>query len=177
MNLKRIIFLLVLLLVQNSGISAQKITHDELIEVLGIKSWRVPMPKDEKLEWKFELVDYVARKFTKPNTVRLNLNRKALLVFQEVKDDTYKFTLKQRNGTSSGDFEINICSEKERTENQCDNSYNITWFDEPKPFGDGTKFIIAEIGTMLEPNKPRKQIELELVKFRLEDIARKSPKE
>ena len=170
MNLKFIIFLFVLLLAQTSGVIAQKITHDELVEVLGIKSWRVPMPKDEKLEWKFEIVDYAVRKYTKANAKRLDFNRKALLVFREIKDDTYHFTLKQRNGTGSGDFEINVCSEKERKENQCDNSYSLEWFDEPKPFDDGTKFVIAEISTMLESEKPRKQIVLELLKFRLEDM-------
>ncbi len=167
MSLKRILFLFGFLLVANSCSFAQQLTHDELIEVLGIKSWRIPLPKDEKLEWKFELVDYAARKFTKTNAERLDFNRKALLVFRETKDDTYHFTFKQRNGTSSGDFEINICSEKERTENRCDNSYSLEWFDEPKPFDDGTKFIIAEIGTMLEPDKPKKQIVIETVKFRL----------
>ena len=177
MNWKRVLFLFVLLLAQSSAIFAQQLTHEELIEVLGIKSWRVPMPKDEKLRWTFELVDYAARKPAKVNAERLNFNRKALIVFRVFKDDTYHFSLKQRNATSSGDFEINICSEKERKENQCDNSYNLEWFDEPKPFDDGTKFVIAEISTMLEPEKPRKQIILKPIKFRLEDMAEESPEE
>jgi len=167
--------LLLFLLIPCSNSFAQQISHDELIEILGIKSWRVPMPKDESMEWGIEVVDYVPRKYTNMNTKRLNLRKKALIVFRDMGKDIYQFTLKQTRGTGQGDLEINICSEKARNENRCDNSYTLAWHDVPKPFGDGTKFVIADIAPMLDPDKPRKQIILEPSHFRLEDIMKERP--
>lgn len=170
MGFKRLTLLLLLLVVTSFNSLAQKISHDELVEILGIKSWRVAMPKDKSMEWSIEIVDYSPRRFTNMNKVRLNLRRKALIVLRDMGKDIYQFTLKQRAGTGQGEFEINVCSEKEKKENQCDNSYNLKWYDGPKPFDDGTKFVIADISHMLEPDKPRKQIILVPVHFRLEEI-------
>lgn len=177
MNIYRLTLLLLLLLISCSNSFAQQISHDELVEILGIKSWRVPMPKDESMEWSIEIVDYVPRKYTNMNVGRLNLQKKALIALRDMGKDIYQFTLKQTRGTGQGDLEISVCSEKEKREGQCDNSYNLEWYDVPKPYDDGTKFVIADIAYMLNPDKPRKQIILEPVHFRLEDIMKeKSPK-
>ncbi|HKE58623.1 MAG TPA: hypothetical protein VKB46_18050 [Pyrinomonadaceae bacterium] len=51
-QMNRILFLvLLMLIVVASPAVAQKISHDELVEILEIKSWRIPMPKDESFEW------------------------------------------------------------------------------------------------------------------------------
>jgi hypothetical protein len=168
MYIPRIGLLLLLLVVLSSNLFAQRLSSDELVEILGIKAWRVPMPKDESMEWSIEIVDYMPRKYSRINTLRLNLQKKALVALRDTGKDVYEFTLKQR-GTGQGDLEINICTEEENRENRCDNSYNIEWFDVPKPYDDGTKFVIAEISQMVGQS-PRKQIILEPVHFRLEDI-------
>jgi hypothetical protein len=168
MNIPCLILFLLLLLIPSSSSLAQQLSQDELIEILGIKSWRVPMPKDESMEWSIEIVDYVPRKYTKLNTQRLNIQKKALIALRDTGKDAYAFTLKQ-TGTGQGNLEINICSETEKRDNQCDNSYDIEWFDVPKPYDDGTKFVIADIRQMVG-QAPRKQIILEPVHFRLEDI-------
>ena len=168
MNIPRLALLFLLLVVPSANSFAQQLSHDELIEILGIKSWRVPMPKDKNMEWSIEIVDYVPRTYTKLNTERLNLQKKALVVLRDTGKDTYAFTLKQ-SGTGQGDLEIDICSDKEKRDNQCDNSYAIDWFDVPKPYNDGTKFVIADIRQMVG-QAPRRQIILETAHFRLEDI-------
>ena len=154
-----------------SNAVCQQLSNDELSEILGIRYWRIPMPKDENLEWSIEIVDFVPRKYAKSfNTERLNVQRKALIALRDKGQDSYEFTLKQR-GTGQGDLEIDICFEKEKRENQCDNSYAIDWFDVPRPYDDGTKFVIADIKQMVGQS-PRKQIVLEPVHFRLEDIVK-----
>jgi hypothetical protein len=163
---------LVLLFLFSADCFAQKISHDELVEILGIKSWRVPMPKDKSMEWSIEIVDYAPRKFTKMRLARLSFQQKALVVLRETNKDIFQFTLKRRAGTGQGDLEIDVCSEKEKEENLCDNSYSLEWYDVAKPFDDGSKFVIADISHMLEPHKPRKQIILVPVRFRLEDIVK-----
>jgi hypothetical protein len=168
MSIPRIGLLLLLLVVPSTSSFAQQLSPDELIEILGIKSWRVPMPRDESMEWSIEVVDYIPRKYTRINRQRLNLQRKALVALRDKGKDLYEFTLKQ-SGTGQGDLEINICSEQEKRENRCDNSYGIDWFEVPKPYDDGTKFVIAEISQMVGQS-PRKQIILEPVHFRLADI-------
>jgi hypothetical protein len=175
MNITRLTLLLLLILIPYSSSFAQQISHDELGEILGIKSWRVPMPKDESMEWSIEIVDYAPRRYTNMNVERLNLQKKALIALRDMGKDIYQFTLKQTRGTGQGDLEISICSDKEKSTNQCDNSYNLEWYDVPKPYDDGTKFVIADIAYMLNPDKPRKQIILEPAHFRLEDIMKEKP--
>jgi len=156
-----------MLLFPASHTFAQKLSHDELIEILGIQSWRVAMPKDESMEWSIEVVDYSPLKYVNPNTARLNPKKKALIVLRESGKNSYAFTLKQ-SGMGQGELEINICSEREKRENDCDDSFEIEWFEVPKPFDDGTKFVIAEIKQMVR-QVPRKRIILEPVRYRLAD--------
>ena len=96
MKIPRLILFLLLLLFPSCTSFAQQLSQDELLEILGLKSWRVPMPKDESMEWSIEIVDYVPRKYTALNAVRLNLQRKALIALRDTGRDTYAFTLKQR---------------------------------------------------------------------------------
>ena len=166
MNINRLALLLLLLFITCSPSFAQQLSCDELAEILGVKSWRVPIPKDERFEWSIEIVDYTPRKFTNVNTAKLSPQQKALVALRDTGKNTYEFTLKNRAGTGQGDLEIDVCTEKEKKDNLCDNSYSITWYDIPKPYDDGTKFVIADI----KGESPRKQIILELVKFRLEDM-------
>jgi len=165
MNIPRIGLSLLLLVVPSANLVAQKLSRDELIEILAIKSWRVPMPKDESMEWSIDIVDFLPRKYTRINIRRLNLQKKALVALRDKGKDIYEFTLKQ-SGTGQGDLDINICTEQEKRDSQCDNSYSIDWFDVPKPYDDGTKFVIADIKQMVGQS-PRKQIVLELIRFRL----------
>ena len=174
MNIPRFLFLLALLLIPSSISFAQQLSQDELIEILGIKSWRVPMPKDESMEWSIEIVDYVPRKYVKPNMQRLNPQKKALVALRDTGKDTYAFTLKQ-TGTGQGELEINICTDAETRDNRCDNSYEVEWFDTPKPYDDGTKFVIADIRQMVG-QAPRKQIILEPFQFRLKDMLNQKPR-
>jgi hypothetical protein len=167
-QMKRTLLLLLptLMVLICSSVSAQKITHDELVDILDIKSWRLPMPTDEKWEWGIDFVDYAPRKSAVINLEKLTTKRKALIVLRDVGHDTYRFTLKQTAGTSSGDMEITICTEQEIKAKHCENSYVMTWFDEPKAFDDGTKFVIAEIAHMVR-RKPLKQIILVPRQYRL----------
>ena len=154
------------MLLTASSVNAQKISHDELVEILELKSWRVPMPKDEKWEWGIHFVDYAERKSAVVNLDKLTTQRKALIVLRYMGNNMYRYTLKQSAGTGWGDLEINICSDQQIKAKECDNSYTIKWFDEPKPFEDGTKFVIAEIAHMVG-GKPLKQIILEPARYRL----------
>jgi len=168
MKLTQVALLLWFVCFCGSNVFAQQLSNDELSEILGIKYWRIPTPKDETLEWSIEIVDYVPRKYTSLNTARLNVQKKALIALRDKGQDSYEFTLKQR-GTGQGDLEIDVSSVKDKRENQCDNSYSIDWFDVPKPYDDGTKFVIADIKQMVG-EAPRKQIILEPIHFRLEEI-------
>jgi hypothetical protein len=157
---------LALLILSASATVGQKISHDELVEILEIKSWRIPMPKDENLEWSIQFVDYGPRKSSAVNFEKLTPDRKALIVLRNMGTAAYRYTLKQTAGTGSGDMEIRICTDQKVKAKECDNSYTISWFDDPKPLDDGTKFVIAEIAQMVG-RKPVKQIILVPVRYRL----------
>lgn len=170
MNLKRFAVILGMLLASCSASYGQQISHDELIEILGIRSWRVPSPRHENRQWSIEVVDYASRKFDKSfNVEQLDPQKNALIVLQDMDDDTYRFSLKQRNGMSQGEFKINLCSAYKPTANgeDCEESHGITWYAVPKPFDNGTKFVLAEIDQMTQ-KKYRQQIILELAIIRPE---------
>ena len=173
MNIKRFASLLSLLLVACPNSSAQKISHEELVEVLGIRSWRVPSPKDDKSGWAIKIINYESRRPADMNTEKLDLENKALIVVREMGKDTFQFILKQRQGTSRGEFAINICPEKKVAGNRCENSYDIEWYYIPMPYGDGLRYVIADITG--ESNKPVKQIILESSLYRGEDMNRERP--
>lgn len=63
MKIARVTLLLLFVALSSSNLFAQQLSNDELSEILGIKSWRIPMPKDESMEWSIEIVDYVQRKY------------------------------------------------------------------------------------------------------------------
>lgn len=168
MNIKRFALMLLLLLVICPNSFAQKISHEELVEVLGIRSWRLPLPKDDKWGWGIKIINYEPRRPSDMNTEKLDLQNNALIVVREMGKNTFQFILKQRQGTSRGEFEINICSEKAMAGNRCDNSYVITWYYIPMPYGDGLKYVIADITG--ESNKAVKQIILEPSISRAEDV-------
>ena len=168
MNLKHILLLAVLMLASCSNSFAQQINHDELVEILGIKSWRVPSPKHENRQWSIEIVDYAPRKFDKSfNAEQLDPQRKALIVLRDMREDTYQYSLRQREGMSQGEFKINLCSAHRSANEDCEESYEIEWYDTPKPFDNGTKFLLAEINQMTQ-KKYRQQIILEMAIIRPE---------
>ena len=173
MNIERFALMLLLLLVICPNCFAQKISHEELVEVLGIRSWRVPLPKDEKSGWGIKIISYEPRRPSDTNTEKLDLQNKALIVVRETGKNTYQFILKQRRGTSRGEFEINVCPEKGVAGNRCENSYVITWYDIPMPYGDGLRYVIAEVTA--EANKLVKQIILEPSSYRGEDMVKERP--
>ena len=128
------------------------------------------MPKDQRFEWSIEIVDYAQQKSVRLNSVKFS-RRQKVIALRGTGKNSVEFTLKNRAGTSQGELEIDLCSEIEKKENRCDDSYGITWHNPAEPYGDGTKFLIADI----IGERSRKQIVLELTKFRLEDILEDRP--
>lgn len=171
MSSKHLSLLLLFFLLSCSNAGAQKLSCDELADVLDVRAWRVPMPKDDRFEWSIEVVDYAQQKPVRLNGEKFNTRQKALIALRGTGKNSYEFTLKNRAGTSQGDLEIDLCSEIEKKENRCDNSYSITWHDPAEPYGDGSMFLIADI----IGERSRKQIVLELAKFKLEDILEDRP--
>ena len=158
----RVLFL-ILVVMTSTGVS-QKITHDELLEVLKLHSWRVALPKDTNYEWKIEVVDYEQRKFSKLNLNSISSQKMALIILQDAENDSYKFHLKQNKGMSSGKLlAINLCKFEDTN---CDNSYSVDFIDDLEPFDNGTKYLLANISGMID-DKPKKQIILIPVKFRM----------
>jgi hypothetical protein len=62
MNITYVGSLLFFLLFSCSAAGAQKLSCEELADVLDVKSWRIPMPKDVRFEWSIEIVEYAPRK-------------------------------------------------------------------------------------------------------------------
>jgi hypothetical protein len=159
MNVKCFAFLLFCLFVICNSSFAQKPSSDELADILGIESWRVPTPNNEKFEWDVAIVDYAKREFTNINAAELNSQKKTLITLREIGKDTYEYTVKTDKWLIRSVRKIDVCTEQEKKDNVCENFYSIKWFAEAKPYGDGRRFVIADI---TKRDSPKKQIVLRL---------------
>lgn len=158
-------FLLILLF---STSFAQTVTNEELTEILGIKTWRVPLPTDKTMEWGIEIVDYSPLKTVGFEKIQKKFSQeKAFVALRDIDTDVYEFTLKQHQGVSKGKLSINLCLKDKNKNLPCDNNYAIDWNKEPEYFAGGTKSVIGNISSMLQQDKPVKQIILVLRKYRL----------
>lgn len=159
MNINRLSLLLLLIVATYFPSSAQKLNSDELAEILGIESWRVPMPKDEKFEWDVSIVDYAPRDFGSINAAEFSPQQEVLVALREAGKDTYAYTVKNNRTVTRSGFKIDVCTEKEKKDNVCENVYRIKWYSEAKSYGNGRRFVIADI---IKKGSPRKQVVLRL---------------
>lgn len=148
--------------------NGQKLSHDELLEVLEIHSWRIPMPSDERFNWGFELVDVAPRKAVRSDDW-MHPSEKALSRFRHDTGGMYLLTFKQREGTSSGSASIRPCPEAM----PCNRQYSVTWHVEPLRIDDGKTYLIADVETS-DTSKPSasKQLILVMKKYRSVDFSK-----
>jgi hypothetical protein len=163
MYINRLSVLLFLIIAAYFPSFAQKLNSDELAEILGIRSWRIPLPKDSKFEWGVFIVDYAPRDFRSINTAIFNPRQKVLVSLRESGKDTYAYmiayTVKNRMESTRGELKIDLCIEEAKKVNECENFDQITWYLKAKPYGNGSNFVIADI---IKKDIPRKQIVLSL---------------
>lgn len=149
------------------------ISHEDLVELLEIRQWEVPMPKDTRYEWSFEVVPF--RKYQVVEKGRdewMDKTRRARITFMptEGSHSIHRFWLKQGNGTSSGRVRLDVCDNNMNLQLECDSAqYGLAWFDEPKRVDDGRRYVLGEISEDSAPHR-RKLIILSFDLFRLEDM-------
>jgi len=151
---------------------------DSLTGILEVRKWELPMPKDSRYEWHFEIRDY------KESSVAvqgkddwMDVRKRATIVFMPTgQDEIYRFWLVQPEGTSSGSTRLDVCDDPDDIHKKCDfGQLNFTWQTEPKRLADGKSFLICDIAELGYPHR-RKQLVLYFSFFRLEDIKRNSVK-
>lgn len=145
---------------------------DSLTGILEVRKWELPMPKDTRYEWHFEIRDYKEfNVITHGKDDWMDGQKKATIVFMPTgQDEIYRFWLIQTNGTSSGSTRLNVCENPDDIHKKCDfGQLNFTWQTPPKRIEDGKSYIICDISELDNPQR-RKQVVLYLGLFRLEDI-------
>ena len=151
---------------------------DSLTGTLEIRKWELPMPRDTRYEWHFEIRDYKASNaITVGNDDWMDRQKKATIVFMPTgQDEIYRFWLVQTEGTSSGNTRLDVCDDPDDIHKKYDfGQINYTWQTPPKRIEDGKSYLICEISEVDYPQR-RKQVVLYLGLFRLEDIQRNSAK-
>jgi hypothetical protein len=144
----------------------------DLVELLGIKRWVVPMPKDDRYEWTIAIRDY-----KKPAPIKMKTdswadpNKKAEVTLMPIGERSiYQFWLKQDEGTSSGRMRIDVCENPDDTSVRCNaGQFEITWCEPPEQTVDGKGYVLCDIRDTFEPHR-HKQLVLYLIKYRLEDM-------
>ena len=124
------------------------------------------MPADERYEWFVDIVDYNPYCDSEPllpqaTPFRLNPEQKALVAVREAEKDTYETTVKTSVWVSRGKLKIDVCTEKEKKENQCDNTYSLKWYTGPKSCRSGPGFLLADV---MKGSNTRKQIILRVAR-------------
>ncbi|MBP7864324.1 MAG: hypothetical protein KA419_00130 [Acidobacteria bacterium] len=149
------------------------ISHEDLVELLEVRQWEVPMPKDTRYHWSFNVIPF--RKYQVVEQGRdewMDRTRRARITFMpaEGSHSVYRFWLKQDNGTSSGMVRLDVCNDNMNLRLECDSGqYGLEWFDEPKRIDDGKRYVLGEITEDSGPCR-HKLIVLSFDLFRLEDM-------
>jgi hypothetical protein len=145
---------------------------DGLTALLEIHKWELPMPKDARYEWSFEVRDYKSSNVVEKGlTDWMDASRKAKIVFMPLGEgNVYHFWFVQPGGTSSGSTRLDVCDDPDNIQHNCDvGQFETNWLKEPKRIEDGQTYLICEINETFPPLR-RKQVLLHLSLFRLEDI-------
>lgn len=145
-----------------------------LLNVLEIRSWELPMPKDQYMEWSFELRDYrEAREIKQGSDDWMDPSRKAKVVFMPTGvESVHRFWLVQTKGTSSGSTRLDVCDKPDEVQRRCDaGQLEYVWYPSPERVEDGRTYIIGEINETFAPQR-RKQVVLHLVHFRQEEVTK-----
>jgi hypothetical protein len=119
----------------------QQPTTAELLRILRITTMRVRMPRDSRDVWSLTVLkrDQVKPKGTNPATLT---ERTGLLSLREKGNDSYEFTLPEKNGAySQGDFDL--CRET-----ACAGQYSLKWLKHPVYSIDGTQCLLAEFSNL-----------------------------
>jgi hypothetical protein len=153
-----------------SGLAApsagQDLTHDELLEVLDIHAWRIPLPKDPKYNWGVDLVDAKPRSvITSGASDWMHPTDRALVTFRADGDDRYRFTFKQRGGMSSGLMAITPCAGTDSAPGPCGHQYSVEWHAQPIRVDDGKQYVLADVESAFGEGR-KKQLVLVLRRYR-----------
>lgn len=135
-------FLFLTLFFATSFISfSQRVTNDELLTILDIKTFRVPtFPKKQ---WTIEIIHDTLQQRTIINIDKVLSSKKTSLIAVKFDNDTtISFTLIQNKNTNSqGSFNLK------------QSRYDITWNKVPEQLFDNT-FVIATIDYEQNEDKP-----------------------
>jgi hypothetical protein len=145
---------------------------DVLTGLLEIHTWELPMPKDTRYEWSFEVRDYKSSNVVEKGlTEWMDTSRKAKIVFMPAGEgNVYHFWFVQPESTSRGSTRLDVCDDPDNIHQDCDaGQFETNWYKDPKRIEDGQTYLICEINETLPPQR-RKQLLLRLSLFRLEVI-------
>lgn len=148
------------------------VSHDELVQLLGIRKWVVPAPRDQRFQWAFEVRDgEIIPTRNNGDDSWMDRARTATVIFMPVGDgNVYRFWFLQSTGTSSGLARVDVCENPYDVNSPCDaGQVETCWFDEPRRAADGKTYVIGEVRETLGLRR-HKQIVLCLTGIRPEDM-------
>lgn len=145
------------------------VSSEELVELLGIIKYTIPMPKDKAYEWSFDIVDYKTLNEIKTGEdTWMDPVRTASIYFMPLQqiENGFKFWIKQDGGISSGNTRIDVCDNPDDLNTPCHyQQINIKWEKTPVRIDDGKSFLLC---TIEEINGNRKKMLIAyLLKYRL----------
>jgi hypothetical protein len=121
------------------------VSMQELLNILEIRTWRVPLPGEKSLQWTIEVVDSVPADSSGRNVFDvITTQEEALISLRDTGMQHYRFTLAQNRGQSSGELHVAVCP----SDVSC-GGISVKWYDIPICRSDCAEFILAEITPMV----------------------------
>ena len=113
----------------------------EMTQILGIQTWRVPLPADRSQQWTLDLDDWHAIDTPRRSVYEaLKFEDTALIVLRPSDGDNYRFDLLQNDGQSTGDIEL----VPEGAAGEC-GQVDISWERVPVCRNACRSFVVAEV--------------------------------
>ncbi|MBS2101213.1 hypothetical protein [Carboxylicivirga linearis] len=112
--------------------SQDLISDSDLLEILNIKVWKVPLPSDNTKQWGIKVIDVKPEKIKYSSFDIISKNESLISLKRQSKTE-FEFVLKQNKGLGRGTISIQ------------ENYQAMTLFDEPKHY-EKNLYAIGEIG-------------------------------
>lgn len=118
----------------------------ELLYILNIQTWRVPVPASDDYTWTFKVIPKEQREPPSPRPANLSRRANYLLALRGIGENKFDFVLPGPSGTSRG--VLDLCKEGLNCE-----YYGYSWLEKLECTANGDQYALAQftVGFGSEP--------------------------
>lgn len=141
-----VLVLLVVTVAACAPAQREQLSMGELLGILEIRTWRVPLPDNEKQQWTIAVVESAPVNPSGRNVFdAIPSTGEGLISLRDKGNGQYRFTLKQNRGQSAGELHLAPCP----SDMMSCGGMSITWHEIPVCRFTCEEFVLADVKPMI----------------------------